>query len=86
MKSRQMTLPCNLSASMSYLQVPGQERGQARLSPVERRLRLPMGGMDGVGSHHNRRRLQDQSQIVDLIFPLKPVSSRASETSKTPHS
>ena len=63
MKSRQMTLPCNLSASMSYLQVPGQERGQARLSPVERRLRLPMGGMDGVGSHHNRRRLQDQSSI-----------------------
>ena len=32
------------------------------------------------------RRLQDQSQIVDLIFPLKPVSSRASETPKVPHS
>ena len=32
------------------------------------------------------RRLWDHSQIVDLIFPLKPVSSRASETSKTPHS
>ena len=31
-------------------------------------------------------RLQDQSQIVDLIFPLKPVSSRASETPKVPHS
>ena len=31
-------------------------------------------------------RLQDQSQIVDLIFPLKPVSSKASETPKVPHS
>ena len=65
MKSRQMTLPCNLSASMSYLQVPGQERGQARLSPVERRLRLPTGGIDGVSSHHHgsRRRLTDQASI-----------------------
>ena len=60
MKSRQMTLPCNLSASMSYLQVPGQERGQARLSPVERRLRLPLGGIDGVTG---RRRLTEQSSI-----------------------
>ena len=60
MKSRQMTLPCNLSASMSYLQVPGQERGQARLSPVERRLRLPLGGIDGVTV---RRRLAEQSSI-----------------------
>ena len=63
MKSRQMTLPCHLSASMSYLQVPGQERGQARLSPVERRLRLPMGGIDGSSSHNSRRRLTDQSSI-----------------------
>ena len=64
MKCRQMTLPCNLSASMSYLQVPGQERGQARLSPVERRLRLPTGGIDGSHSHHNtRRRLPDQASI-----------------------
>ena len=31
-------------------------------------------------------RPQDQSQLVDLIFPLKPMSSRASETPKVPHS
>ena len=31
-------------------------------------------------------RLRDHSQIVDLIFPLRTVASRASETSKTPHS
>ena len=32
------------------------------------------------------RRLQDQSQIVDLIFLIWMVSTRASESSKTPHS
>ena len=31
-------------------------------------------------------RLRDQSQIVDLIFPLRSVASTASETSKVPHS
>ena len=32
------------------------------------------------------RRLWDHSQIVDLIFLIRMVSTRASETSKTPHS
>ena len=32
------------------------------------------------------RRLWDHSQIVDLIFLIKMVSTRAHETSKTPHS
>ena len=32
------------------------------------------------------RRLWDQSQIVDLIFAVRTVASRASETSKVPHS
>ena len=32
------------------------------------------------------RRLWDHSQIVDLIFMIWMVSTRASETSKTPHS
>ena len=32
------------------------------------------------------RRLRDQSQIVDLVFAVRTVASRASETSKTPHS
>ena len=61
--SRQMTLPCNLSASMSYLQVPGQEaRGgsPSRMSPLERRLRLPSGGIDGQGG---RRKIGHQSSI-----------------------
>ena len=31
-------------------------------------------------------RLRDQSQIVDLIFAVRTVASRASETSKVPHS
>ena len=31
-------------------------------------------------------RLRDQSQIVDLIFAVRAVASRASETSKVPHS
>ena len=63
MVSRQMTLPCNLSASMSYLQVPGQEaRGgsPSRMSPLERRLRLPSGGIDG---QDGRRRIGHQSSI-----------------------
>merc|ERR1719239_1777718 len=63
MVSRQMTLPCNLSASMSYLQVPGQEaRGgsPSRMSPLERRLRLPSGGIDG---QDKRRRIGHQSSI-----------------------
>ena len=61
--SRQMTLPCNLSASMSYLQVPGQEaRGgsPSRMSPLERRLRLPSGGID---EQNGRRRIGHQSSI-----------------------
>ena len=32
------------------------------------------------------RRLWDHSQIVDLIFLIRMVSTRAHETSKTPHS
>ena len=32
------------------------------------------------------RRLWDHSQIVDLIFLIRMVSTRASESSKTPHS
>ena len=32
------------------------------------------------------RRLWDHSQIVDLIFLIRTVSTRAHETSKTPHS
>ena len=65
--SRQMTLPCNFSASMSYLQVPGQEtRGgggsPSRMSPLERRLRLPSGGIDGSGQDGGRR-IGHQSSI-----------------------
>ena len=59
-----MTLPCNFSASMSYLQVPGQEhRGSsARMSPLDRRLRLPSGGMDTDGNK-SRKKLGYQSSI-----------------------
>ena len=32
------------------------------------------------------QRLRDQSQIVDLKFRIRMVSTRASKTSKTPHS
>ena len=52
MAPRQLTLPCNFTGSMSYLQVPGQERpgGAGRVSPSpeggQRRARLPTGGMD----------------------------------------
>ena len=65
--SRQMTLPCNFSASMSYLQVPGQEtRGgggsPSRMSPLEKRLRLPSGGIDGSGQDGGRR-IGHQSSI-----------------------
>ena len=67
--SRQMTLPCNFSASMSYLQVPGQEyrdRGSGgRVSPLDRqRLRLPSGGIDGSqSSQAPRKKLGYQSSI-----------------------
>eukprot|EP00090_Calanus_glacialis_P038643 TRINITY_DN67371_c0_g1_i1.p1 TRINITY_DN67371_c0_g1~~TRINITY_DN67371_c0_g1_i1.p1 ORF type:complete len:950 (+),score=100.15 TRINITY_DN67371_c0_g1_i1:2-2851(+) len=74
MATRQMTLPCNFSGSMSYLQVPGQENrsgNSARLSPsIERRMRLPSGGIDEVEQSETanspiimRRRLGPQSSI-----------------------
>ena len=74
MATRQMTLPCNFSGSMSYLQVPGQEGrsgNSARLSPsIERRMRLPSGGIDEVQQSETanspiimRRRLGPQSSI-----------------------
>ena len=69
MVARQMTLPCHLSTSMSYLQVPGQEsRGPSsnRMSPLDRRLRLPSGGIDGTQDASQagcRRRLGYQSSI-----------------------
>ena len=51
--SRQMTLPCTFSASMSYLQVPGQGGARARLQS---------GGMD-TGTGQERRRLGHQASI-----------------------
>ena len=57
---------------MSYLQVPGQENrsnSSARMSPLERRLRLPSGGIDGSqhlessNSQSSRKRLGYQSSI-----------------------
>ena len=50
---------------LCLLQVPGQEhRGgcSARMSPLDRRLRLPSGGMDTDGGKH-RKRLGYQSSI-----------------------
>lgn len=68
--TRQLTLPCSLSGSMSYLQVPGQER-QPRPSPSchDRRLRLPSGGIDEVGKTQGgspvlvKRRLGQQASV-----------------------
>ena len=57
---------------MSYLQVPGQENrsnSSARMSPLERRLRLPSGGIDGsqhsesLNYQSSRKRLGYQSSI-----------------------
>ena len=69
--TRQMTLPCNLADSMSYLQVPGQE-GRARQQPSHtesRRMRLPSGGIDEVTASEGgspvlvKRRLGHQASI-----------------------
>jgi len=71
MATRQMTLPCNFSGSMSYLQVPGQEGrsgNSARLSPsIERRMRLPSGGIDEVQ--------QSETANSPIIMSLGPQSS-----------